>query len=72
MYYEMTIYTLQMHNSSFVFIIQFRIYVIFDSIIRSLISLVESNRFPGTHPIKRNIQLPMIKKILSKIDFDLF
>ena len=38
MYSEMTIYTLQMHNLSFVIIIQFRIYVIFDSIIRSLIS----------------------------------
>ena len=38
MYYEMTIYTLEMHNLLFVFMIQFRIYVIFDSIIRSLIS----------------------------------
>ena len=72
MYYEMRIYTLQMHNLLFVFIIQFRIYVIFDSIIRSLISQVESNRFPGTHPRKRNIQFPVIKNILSKIDSDLF
>ena len=38
MYYEMTIYTSQMHNLSFLFIIPFPIYVIFDSIIRSLIS----------------------------------
>ena len=38
MYYEMTIYTSQMHNLSLLFIMQFRIYVIFDSIIRSLIS----------------------------------
>ena len=41
MYYEMTIYTLQMivmHNLEFLFIIQFRIYVVLDSTIRSLIS----------------------------------
>ena len=41
MYYEMTSNTLKMivmHNLSFLFIIQFRIYVIFESIIRWLIS----------------------------------